>query len=119
MTLSHIPVLWLVRMIEALGATSNVMALILVNMIGYAVGIKGAGHVAGGIFLEREGLIAVALSFMFVFSGVQASGNSKQQGRSPLQHLATKKYRAQISHPTEELNQNYSLRGTGTVKIPH
>ncbi|CBJ31068.1 Glycerol:H+ symporter [Ectocarpus siliculosus] len=59
------------RMIEALGATSNVMALILVNMIGYAVGIKGAGHVAGGIFLEREALIAVALSFMFVFSGVQ------------------------------------------------
>ncbi|CAB1103985.1 unnamed protein product [Ectocarpus sp. CCAP 1310/34] len=60
-------------MMEALGATSNVMALILVNMIGYAVGIKGAGHVAGGIFLEREALIAVALSFMFVFSGVQAS----------------------------------------------
>lgn len=71
-------------MIEALGATSNVMALILVNMIGYAVGIKGAGHVAGGILLEREALIAVALSFMFVFSGVQASGNSKQQGRAPL-----------------------------------
>jgi len=35
------------------------MALLLVNMIGYAVGIRGAGHVAGGIFLDREGLVAV------------------------------------------------------------
>lgn len=58
---------------QALGATLNVMALLLVNMIGYAVGIKGAGHVAGGIFLDREGQLAVAYSFMFVFSGVQVS----------------------------------------------
>ncbi|CAN0386365.1 unnamed protein product, partial [Hapterophycus canaliculatus] len=61
------------RMAQALGATMNVMALFLVNMIGYAVGIKGAGHVAGGIFLDREGLLAVAYSFIFLFSGVQAS----------------------------------------------
>lgn len=60
-------------MIQALGATLNVMALLLVNMIGYAVGIKGAGHVAGGIFLDREGQLAVAYSFMFVFSGVQVT----------------------------------------------
>lgn len=60
-------------MAQTLGATMNVMALFLVNMIGYAVGIKGAGDVAGGIFLDREGLIAVAYSFVFLFSGVQAS----------------------------------------------
>lgn len=63
----------LLRMVQALGATLNVMALLLVNMIGYAVGIRGAGHVAGGIFLDREGLVAVAYSFVFLFSGVQAS----------------------------------------------
>lgn len=67
--------LCLVRMAQALGATLNVMALFLVNMIGYAVGIKGAGHVAGGIFLDREGLLAVAYSFVFLFSGVQASNH--------------------------------------------
>lgn len=61
-------------MVQALGATLNVMALLLVNMIGYAVGIKGAGRVAGGIFLDREGLLAVAYCFMFLFSGVQAGG---------------------------------------------
>lgn len=56
-----------------MGATLNVMALLLVNMIGYAVGIRGAGHVAGGIFLDKEGLLAVAYGFVFFFSGVQAS----------------------------------------------
>lgn len=61
------------RMVQGLGATLNVMVLLLVNMIGYAVGIKGAGRVAGGIFVDWEGLLAVAYSFMFVFSGVQAS----------------------------------------------
>ena len=49
------------------------MALLLVNMIGYAVGIKGAGRLAGGMFLDREGLLAVAYGFVFFFSGVQAS----------------------------------------------
>lgn len=62
-------------MMQALGATLNVMVLLLVNMIGYAVGIKGAGRVAGGIFLDREGLLAVAYCFMFLFSGVQASAS--------------------------------------------
>lgn len=61
------------RMTQAGGATLNVMALLLVNMIGYAVGIRGAGRVAGGIFLDREGLLAVAYGFTFLFSGVQAS----------------------------------------------
>eukprot|EP00903_Cladosiphon_okamuranus_P006699 g6538.t1 len=59
------------RMVQALGATLNVMALLLVNMIGYAVGIRGAGRVAGGIFVDKEGLLAVAYGFMFFFSGVQ------------------------------------------------
>lgn len=62
-----------IRMIQGLGATLNVMALLLVNMIGYAVGIRGAGQLAGGIFLDKEGLLAVAYGFMFLFSGVQAS----------------------------------------------
>lgn len=63
-------------MVQAVGATLNVMALLLVNMIGYAVGIRGAGRVAGGIFfLDREALLAVAYGFMFFFSGVQASAS--------------------------------------------
>lgn len=57
-------------MVQALGATSNVMALLLVNMIGYAAGIQRTRIVADGIF-DREGLIAIACSIAFVFSGVQ------------------------------------------------
>lgn len=64
-------------MVQAVGATLNVMALLLVNMIGYAVGIRGAGRVAGGIFLDKEGLLAVAYGFMFFFSGVQASASCR------------------------------------------
>lgn len=62
----------LLRMVQAVGATSNVMALLLVNMIGYAVGIKGVGHVADGIFIDRHGLVAAICGFAFLFSGVQA-----------------------------------------------
>lgn len=58
---------------QALGATSNVMALLLVNMIGYAAGIKKTGRVADGIFIDREGIVAVGCAFAFVFGGVQAS----------------------------------------------
>lgn len=61
------------RMVQALGATSNVMALLLVNMIGYAAGIQKTGRVADGIFINREGIIAAGCGFAFVFSGVQAS----------------------------------------------
>lgn len=58
-------------MIQALGSASNVMVLILVNMIGYAVGIKGTSHVADVIFLDRDGLAAVGYSFAFAFSIAQ------------------------------------------------
>lgn len=64
------------RMVQALGATSNVMALLLVNMIGYAAGIQKTGRVADGIFINREGIVAAGCGFAFVFSGVQASPNA-------------------------------------------
>lgn len=60
-------------MVQALGATSNVMALLLVNMIGYAAGIQNTGRVADGIFIDWEGIVGAAGGFAFVFSGVQAS----------------------------------------------
>ena len=59
------------RWVQALGATSNVMALLLVNMIGYAAGIQKTGRVADGIFIDREGIIAAGYAFVFVFGGVQ------------------------------------------------
>lgn len=62
-------------MVQGLGATFNVMALFLVNMIGYTVGIKGTGRLADGIFLDRDSLITMAYGFAFLFSGVQASGD--------------------------------------------
>lgn len=60
-------------MVQALGATSNVMALLLVNMIGYAAGIQKTGRVADGIFIDGEGVVVAACGFAFFFSGVQAS----------------------------------------------
>lgn len=60
-------------MVQALGATSNVMALLLVNMIGYAAGIQKTGRVADGIFINREGIVAAGCGFAFVFSGVQVN----------------------------------------------
>lgn len=63
------------RMVQAFGATLNVFTLLLVNMIGYAVGIHGMGRVADGIFLDKEGLTVFFYSFAFLFSGVQASMN--------------------------------------------
>lgn len=71
-TLASVP-LHFGRMVQALGATSNVMALLLVNMIGYAAGIQKTGRVADGIFIDREGIVAAGCGFAFVFSGVQAS----------------------------------------------
>eukprot|EP00904_Undaria_pinnatifida_P013239 jgi/Undpi1/9045/HiC_scaffold_26.g11505.m1 len=59
------------RMVQALGATSNVMALLLVNMIGYAAGIQKTGRVADGIFIDGEGVVVAACGFAFFFSGVQ------------------------------------------------
>lgn len=61
------------RMVQAFGATLNVFTLLLVNMIGYAVGIHGMGRVADGIFLDKEGLTMFVYSFAFLFSNVQAS----------------------------------------------
>ena len=60
-------------MVQAVGATSNVFTLLLVNMIGYAVGIRGMGRVADGVFIDREGLVVFCYSFAYLFSGVQAS----------------------------------------------
>ncbi|CAM9342054.1 unnamed protein product [Ascophyllum nodosum] len=59
------------RMVQAVGATSNVFTLLLVNMIGYAVGIRGMGRVADGVFIDREGLVVFCYSFAYLFSGVQ------------------------------------------------
>lgn len=55
------------------------MALLLVNLIGYTVGIKGTGRLVDSIFLDREGLVAVAGSFAVLFSGVQVSRSNFQR----------------------------------------
>jgi len=61
------------RMVQVFGGTLNMYTLLLVNMIGYAVGIHGMGQVADGIFLDKEGLTMLVYSFAFLFSNVQAS----------------------------------------------
>lgn len=62
---------WMGRMVQGLGATSTIMALFLVNLIGYTMGIAGTRDLVDNI--ARDGQIASAVSFAVLFSGVQAS----------------------------------------------
>lgn len=49
------------------------MVLFLVNLIGYTVGISGTRDLIDNILLARDGQISIAVSFVFLFSGVQVS----------------------------------------------
>lgn len=60
-------------MVQGLGATSSIMVLLLVNLIGYTVGISGTYDLVDSIVLARDGQVALATGFMVLFSGVQVS----------------------------------------------
>lgn len=62
------------RMVQGLGSTCNIMALFLVNLIGYSVGIAGTRDLVGKTLLAADGQVAIAASFAVVFSAVQVNG---------------------------------------------
>lgn len=61
-------------MVQGVGATSNILALLFVNLIGYTVGIEGTTRLVDQIFFRRDGHLALAGTFVVLFSGVQVKG---------------------------------------------
>lgn len=53
------------------------MVLLLVNLIGYTVGIAGTYDLVDSIMLARDGQMALAAGSMVLFSGVQVRAKAR------------------------------------------
>ncbi|CAM9190451.1 unnamed protein product [Discosporangium mesarthrocarpum] len=62
---------YLNRMIQGLGAATYIMVLMMVNLIGYTVGIQGTTLLAEKIFLASDGQLSLACSFAVLYGGSQ------------------------------------------------
>ncbi|CAM9151020.1 unnamed protein product [Choristocarpus tenellus] len=59
------------RVMRGLGAASHIMVLMMVNLIGYTVGINGTTLLVERMFLTPQGQTAVAISFAVLYTGSQ------------------------------------------------